>query len=76
MIEDKELFICEQIKRIDLNKKEITFSFHFAPYLKETQEEGERLLKLLLNQNIDYWSRIPIRGLCLRWSEYSEEDLK
>ncbi|MFW9881384.1 MAG: hypothetical protein ACFFG0_50615 [Candidatus Thorarchaeota archaeon] len=76
MIKKQKLMVCNNIKNIDLKKNEITFSLNYAPYLKSAQERGENLLKLLMDQIIDYWSKIPIRGLSLTWTEYSDEDLK
>lgn len=70
---DKQLYLSEQIKSIDLKKKEITFKLVFRPVLRESKEKAENLLNLLLEQNSNFFSDIPIRGLRLEWSEFTEE---
>ena len=67
-------------RREDLSPWVVVLGLHkngkYESYLEESNEKAEKLLKLLLEQNINYWSKIPVRGLSLIWSEYSGEDLK
>lgn len=42
--------VCNNIKNINLEKNEITFSLNYAPYLKSAQERGENLLNILLSE--------------------------
>ncbi len=65
----KELMVVENIKKIDVKKKEITFSLKYASYLKCAEDTGEKLLKNLIAQQMDYFSDLPIRGLALTWMQ-------
>jgi hypothetical protein len=76
MITDKILVVATNVKNIDLKKKEITFSLKYPDYLKNSNEDAKELLELLLEQNLNYFSKIAIRGLELRYRKYSGEDLK
>ena len=74
-MEKKQLFVGLSIKKIDLDKNEITFSFNFKKHLVAAQDTANKLLKDLLQQEVDgMFSKLPIRGLELHWDEYSKEE--
>jgi hypothetical protein len=76
-MEKKQLFVGLSIKKIDLIKKEITFSLKFQKHLVEAQNTASQLLKDLLQQEVDgIFSKLPVRGLELHWDEYSGKELK
>jgi len=75
MMEKKQLFVGLSIKKIDLIKKEITFSLKFQKHLVEAQNTASQLLKDLLQQEVDgILSKLPVRGLELHWDEYSGKE--
>lgn len=68
----KELFVGRSVKSIDLDKMEITFKLtdHVVP---ETKKIAENLLSKLIEQNTNFFSDIPVRGLSLHWNEVINE---
>jgi hypothetical protein len=74
MIKDKKLSVCNQIKKIDLEKREITFKL--SSRWDSYNNDVDKLLAALLEQKVNFFSKIPIRGLELMWTEYSGDDLK
>jgi hypothetical protein len=76
MIEEKVLSVALQIKKIDLNKRELTLCLKDDPLFEDYNKEALELLTLLMQQHVNYFSDIPIRGLELRYKKYSGENLK
>lgn len=64
----RSLLVCNNIKSIDLEKKEITFKLQYPSFLKDTQEYADKLLEKLLEQQMNPFVRKEVRGLELNFS--------
>ena len=72
MEEKKRLYVQRQIVDINMGSKNkpatITFALNNS-VLPDCNEEGEKLLKQLMRQWLDYFEPMKVKGLRLEWTE-------
>lgn len=70
---DKELMVATNVSGVNLDTKELTLRLKYPSYLSEASQTADDLLKKLIKQHTDFFTKTPIRGLTLKWSDYTDD---
>ena len=72
MITKKGLLIAEQIKSIDLEKKEIVIKLEYLPFMTDSIKKADKLLEGLLEQKTRW--KCPKCGGTMKFYHYQCSD--
>jgi len=74
MDKEKRLYVQRHIVDINTGSKNkpatITFALNNSAF-PDCNKEGEKLLKQLMKQQLDYFAPMKVKGLRLEWTEES-----
>lgn len=70
--QQKNLFVGDKVVSINLKKKTVTFCFKSG--FKDVQADGEQLLNDLIEQQMNFFTHVPVRGLSLTWSRHEKKE--